>query len=162
LLEHRGWAMMATGAREQARQDLSEGHRAARWIGDDALHLSCHSLLAACELADGHVSAAADLANEALAFAARRGMTRAPEAARAYFVLGAVHGKRGELDALETMLESGREVLRGGDVRDESMRAMEMRIRAWVDRWNRNPDVAANLLSVARRRVQRDADLRWL
>jgi LuxR family transcriptional regulator, maltose regulon positive regulatory protein len=159
LLEHRGWAMLWSGAREQARQDLSEGHRAARWIGDDALHLSCHSLLAACELGSGHVSVASDLANEALAFASERGMTSSPEAAIAYFVLAAVHGERGELDVLETMLESGRDAARGGDVGDGSLWAMEARLRARVDEWQGSPDVAANLLSATRRRLQRDPDL---
>jgi LuxR family transcriptional regulator, maltose regulon positive regulatory protein len=162
LLEHRGWAMLSSGAREQARLDLSEGHRAARWIGDDALHLSCHSLLAACELGAGHVSAAADLANEALAFASERGMVTAVEVAMACFVLAAVHAERGELDALETLLESGRGAARGGNARDGSMWAMEARLRARVNRWRENPDVAANLLSATGRRLERDPDLREL
>jgi LuxR family maltose regulon positive regulatory protein len=162
LLEHRGWAMLASGAREQARQDLNEGHRAARWIGDDALHLSCHSLLAACELRSGHVSAAADLANEALSFASERGMAGATEAAMAYLVLAAVFAERGDLDALETMLESGRDAARAGDIRDGSLRAMEAMLRARVARWHENPEVAANLLSATRRRLERDPDLREL
>jgi LuxR family maltose regulon positive regulatory protein len=159
LLEHRGWAMLWSGAREQARRDLSEGHRAARWIGDDALHLSCHSLLAACELESGHVSLATDLANEALAFAAERGMASSAEAAIAYFVLAQTHGERGELDVLETMLESGRDAARGGGVRDGSLWAMEARLRARVDEWHESPDVGANLLSATRRRLQQDPDL---
>ena len=159
LLEHRGWAMLWSGAREHAQQDLREAHRAARWIGDDALHLSVHSLLAACELRFGHISAATDLANEALVFAGGRGMTAAPEAALAYFVLAAAHGKRGEMDALEAMLRSGRDAARGGDVRDTPLWAMETRIRARLDHWEGNPDVGANLLSATRRRLEGDPDL---
>src|SRR5438067_13942161 len=105
--------MLWSGSWEQAQQDLREAHRAARWIGDDRLHLSAHSLLAACELRFGHISAAVDLANQALAFASERGLTKAPESALAYFVLAAAHGKRGEMDALETMLGSGRAAARG-------------------------------------------------
>jgi LuxR family transcriptional regulator, maltose regulon positive regulatory protein len=159
LLEHRGWAMLWSGAREQARQDLREAHRAARWIGDDVLHLSVHSLLAACELRFGHVAAAADLANEALGFAGARGLTTAPEATLAYFVLAATHGKRGEMDALETMLEAGRDAARSGDLRDTPLSAMEARLRARLDDWQGNPDVGANLLSATRRRLEGDPDL---
>ena len=159
LLDHRGWAMLWSGAREQAEQDLREAHRAARWIGDDALHLSAHSLLAACELRSGHISAATDMANEALVFAGGCGMTAAPEAALAYFVLAATHGKRGEMDALEAMLRSGRDAARGGDAHDTPLWAMEARIRARLDLWQGNPDVGANLLSATRRRLANDPDL---
>jgi LuxR family transcriptional regulator, maltose regulon positive regulatory protein len=164
LLEHRGWAMLWSGAREQAQRDLREAHRAARWIGDDALHLSVHSLLAACELRFGHISAATDLANEALVFAGRHGMTAAPEAALVYFVLAAAHGKRGEMDALEAMLRSGRAAARAGVVRDTPLWAMETRIRARLDLWEENPEVGANLLSATRRRLEGDpelAELAW-
>jgi LuxR family maltose regulon positive regulatory protein len=159
LLEHRGWAMLWSGAPEQAQQDLREAHRAARWIGDDPLHMSVHSLLAACELRLGRVSSAADLANEGLRFASECGLTTATESALAYFVLAAVHGKRGEMDALETMVASGREAVREGDARDTPLLAMEARIRARLDLWQGNPDVGANLLSATRRRLEGDPDL---
>jgi LuxR family maltose regulon positive regulatory protein len=162
LLEHRGWAMLWSGAPEQAQQDLREAHRAARWIGDDALQLSAESLLSACELRLGRVSAAADLANEALAFAADRGNTMAPEAALASFVLAAAHGKRGEMDALEVMLDQGRSAARGGEVHDTPLWAMEARLRARLDHWQGNPDVGANLLSATRRRIENDPDLAGL
>jgi LuxR family maltose regulon positive regulatory protein len=159
LLEHRGWALLWSGAPEQAQQDLREAHRAARWIGDDALHLSAHSLLAATELRLGRVSAAADLAHEALAFAAERGNPNAPESALASFVLAAAHGKRGEMDALEAMLDQGRRAARTGEVRDMPLWAMEARLRARLDHWQGNPDVGANLLSATRRRLEDDPDL---
>jgi LuxR family transcriptional regulator, maltose regulon positive regulatory protein len=63
---------------------------------------------------------------------------------------------------METMLESGRAPARDGDVRDASVRAMEARLRARVARWRENPEVAANLLSATRRRMERDPDLREL
>src|SRR5262249_4487019 len=144
------------------QQDLREAHRAARWIGDDQLHLSAHSLLAACELRLGHIAAAVDLANEALGFAGERGMTAAPECALAYFVLAATHGKRAERDAMETMLEPGRDAARAGEVHDKPLWAMEARIRAKLYHWHGNPDVGANLLSATRRGLESDADLAGL
>src|SRR5262249_10197636 len=57
------------------------------------------------------------------------------------------------------MLGSGRDAVRGGNVRDTPLLAMEARIRARLDLWQGNPDVGANLLSATRRRIEGDPDL---